>query len=74
VRFGRNPYELFGVTRDSLIEWDLRNYMPVRIERTGLGYEKLEVSRDYISCGSRLGMVYIYENNKSNPDKFTLHK
>ena len=48
--------------------------MPVRIERTGLGYEKLEVSRDYISCGSRLGMVYIYENNKSNPDKFTLHK
>ena len=41
VRFGRNPYELFGVTKDSLMEWDLRNYKPVRIERTGLGYETL---------------------------------
>jgi hypothetical protein len=74
VRFGKNPYELFGVTSDSIFEWDLRTYKPVKIDRTGLGYSTLEVNKDYLCTGSRLGMVYIYENNKSNPDRFTLHK
>lgn len=74
VKFGKNPYELFGVTNDAIYEWDLRNYKPVKIEKTFLGYTTLEVSKDYICTGSKLGMIYIYENLKSNPDQFPLHK
>jgi hypothetical protein len=60
VRFGRNPYELFGVTNDAIYEWDLRNYKPVKIDKTFLGYSTLEVSKGYLCAGSRLGMIYIY--------------
>jgi WD40 repeat protein len=74
VKFGKNPYELFGVTNDAIYEWDLRNYKPVKIEKTFLGYSTLEVSKDYLCTGSKLGMIYIYENLKSNPDHFPLHK
>lgn len=52
----------------------MRTFKPVKIDRTSLGYSSLEVSKDYLSTGSRLGMIYIYENSKSNPDRFTLHK
>ncbi len=41
VKFGKNPYELFGVTSNAIFEWDLRNYKPIKIDRTLLGYSSL---------------------------------
>lgn len=79
VKFGYGQYELFGVTNDALYEWDLRTFKPLKIDKTFLGYTSLEVGKDYITAGSKLGMIYVYENNKEivntqNEQKFTLHK
>lgn len=60
VKFGLGQYEMFGVTNDALYEWDLRMFKPVRIDKTYLGYTALEVGKDYITAGSRLGMIYVY--------------
>lgn len=60
VKFGYGQYELFGVTSDALYEWDLRMFKPVKIDKTFLGYSALEVGKDYITAGSKLGMIYVY--------------
>jgi hypothetical protein len=59
VKFGTESHQLYGVTHDAVYEWDLRTFKPLKIDKSFLGYSALEVSKEWLCMGSRLGMVYL---------------